>query len=263
MIPQAFIVEWQGSAPWLADSQVEQDLVLSRVLVEVFYKPGMRENLAFRGGTALYKLQLPVAWRYSEDIDLVQMKPGPIGSTLNELRKAIDPLLGSPSWEQKEESIILQYRFASEIPPIVPLRLKIEINTREHFAVMGIHRKRFVVKSRWFSGECELCTFTLEELLGTKLRALYQRRKGRDLFDLWIGLTEGKADPISIVKVFKHYMENGGNRVSRNDFLKNLETKMKNRFFHQDTTGLLRPGIKYDPEIACAMVKERLIELLK
>jgi hypothetical protein len=58
-------------------------------------------------------------------------------------------------------------------------------------------------------------------------------------------------------------MENGGNRVSRNDFLKNLETKMKNRFFHQDTTGLLRPGIKYDPEIACAMVKERLIELLK
>jgi hypothetical protein len=35
-----------------------------------------------------------------------------------------------------------KYRFESEIPPVTPLRLKIEVNTREHFAVLGMVRKR-------------------------------------------------------------------------------------------------------------------------
>ena len=39
------------------------------------------------------------------------------------------------------------------------------------------------MENSWFSGRCELTTYALEELLGTKLRALYQRAKGRDLFD--------------------------------------------------------------------------------
>ncbi|MGH2469017.1 MAG: nucleotidyl transferase AbiEii/AbiGii toxin family protein [Chloroflexota bacterium] len=43
------------------------------------------------------------------------------------------------------------------------------------------------MKSPWFTGSADVPTFALEELLGTKLRALYQRRKGRDLFDLVLG----------------------------------------------------------------------------
>ena len=38
--------------------------------------------------------------------------------------------------------------------------------------------------SRWFTGAAKVLTYDLDELLGTKLRALYQRKKGRDLFDL-------------------------------------------------------------------------------
>ena len=41
------------------------------------------------------------------------------------------------------------------------------------------------VDSEWFSGSGTIITYRLEELMATKLRALYQRRKGRDLFDLW------------------------------------------------------------------------------
>jgi predicted nucleotidyltransferase component of viral defense system len=58
-----------------------------------------------------------------------------------------------------------------------------EINTREHFTVYGIERVPFSVSSRWFEGVCEIPSYALDELLGTKLRALYQRRKGRDLED--------------------------------------------------------------------------------
>ena len=86
------------------------------------------------------------------------------------------------------------YRFLSEDVPAMRLRLEVEINTREHFAVMGFTRRAFSVDSRWYSGRADIATFELDELLATKLRALYQRRKGRDLFDLAMGLADERSD---------------------------------------------------------------------
>ena len=60
---------------------VEQDLVISRALVEMYSVPELADLLAFRGGTALYELHLRPPARYSEDIDLVQFQPEPIGET--------------------------------------------------------------------------------------------------------------------------------------------------------------------------------------
>jgi predicted nucleotidyltransferase component of viral defense system len=42
----------------------------------------------------------------------------------------------------------------------------------------------FKVDSPWFSGAADIPTFATEELLATKIRALLQRDKGRDLVDL-------------------------------------------------------------------------------
>ncbi|MBZ0242481.1 MAG: nucleotidyl transferase AbiEii/AbiGii toxin family protein, partial [Bacteroidales bacterium] len=67
MIPKPSIAKWQQHAPWKEFAQVEQDLIISRVLVELFSDEFLRENLAFRGGTALHKLYLTPASRYSED----------------------------------------------------------------------------------------------------------------------------------------------------------------------------------------------------
>ncbi len=79
MIPRASITAWRSRAPWLLDEQVEQDLVLSRAMVEIFSDPLLSAELALRGGTALHKLFLVRVRRYSEDIDLVQLNAGPIG----------------------------------------------------------------------------------------------------------------------------------------------------------------------------------------
>jgi hypothetical protein len=65
--------EWRTFAPWSTDAQVEQDLILSRALVEIFSNPLLSKSLAFRGGTALHKLFIKPAARYSGDIDLVQV----------------------------------------------------------------------------------------------------------------------------------------------------------------------------------------------
>ena len=83
MIPRDYITEWRANAPWVQDFQVEQDLVICRALVNIFRHPLLRDTLAFRGGTALYKLYLKPAARYSEDIDLVQMKAGLAGDMMS------------------------------------------------------------------------------------------------------------------------------------------------------------------------------------
>jgi len=118
----------------------------------------------------------------------VQVVGGPIGPLLKEIHAALDPWLGEPRWKQGEGRVTLVYRFESEGPPALPMKLKVEINTREHFTVFGHRSQRFEVASRWFSGAAGILTYDLDELLGTKLRALFQRRKGRDLFDLALAL---------------------------------------------------------------------------
>jgi len=239
VIPQAHITAWRATAPWGDDAQVEQDLVLTRAVVEIFAEPELAGLFALRGGTALNKLFIQPASRYSEDIDLVQAKPGAIGGVLNAIRRRLDSWLGRPKRSSSEASVTLTYRFESEVPPIRPLRLKIEINTREHFAVLAYHQLPLVVANPWFVGEADVTTYPLDELMGTKLRALYQRRKGRDLFDLWLCLSRGLLDPGQVVACFAAYMKHEGRTISRAEFERNLFEKESNPAFLGDI--LLRP----------------------
>jgi len=54
---------------------------------------------------------------------------------LNAVHQALDSFFGTPKRKLAEDCFTLVYRTASEIPPVVPLKLKVEINTREHFSV--------------------------------------------------------------------------------------------------------------------------------
>ena len=259
MIPKADIVAWRRFAPWINDAQVEQDLIISRALVAIFQSPLLAERLAFRGGTALHKLYFDIPRRYSEDIDLVQIVPTPIGQVMDTLQELLNGFLGVPRRKQTEQSAILTYRMESEGPPTVQMRLKVEINTREHFAVEGYQKHPFAVQSRWFKGECEITTYTLEELLSTKLRALYQRRKGRDLFDLWLGIAEGKADAGRIIHVFRHYMETEGQTVDSMRYEKNLQEKLRHRGFLSDLNPLLPADATYDVQMAFLRIQDEII----
>jgi predicted nucleotidyltransferase component of viral defense system len=262
MIPTADILAWRAEHPWVSNAQVEQDLIICRAVIELFTRPVVREQLAFRGGTALHKLFLKPATRYSEDIDLVQMQAGAIGPVMDGVHEALDSWLGTPRREQKEGNVTLTYRANSEIAPVVPLKLKIEINTREHFTVLGLVEETLAVKSRWFTGQSAIPTFAINELLGTKMRALYQRRKGRDLFDLWLGLTQGSANAATVVDVFRKYVGAEGNAISRAEFEQNLAQKMKHAGFLSDLPPLLRPNIAYDMAAAHGLIEKELLARL-
>jgi predicted nucleotidyltransferase component of viral defense system len=261
VIPRDYILEWREKAPWPHDVQVEQDLIISRALVEIFSNTLLHDGLAFRGGTALYKLHLPAA-RYSEDIDLVQTKAGRAKPMMDALHEVLNPWLGQPKTKQNEGRVTFVYRLQSEDAPPLPLRLKVETNTREHFSVYGFKKIPFSVSSRWFEGACSVHTYELDELLGTKLRALYQRKQGRDLFDLAVALGDGRVDPGRIVEAFLRYMDHDKRKVTRALFEMNFDLKMKDPDFLADISPLLSAGYTWEPEAEAAAVSRKLIERL-
>lgn len=262
MIPRASITAWRGTAPWPINEQVEQDLVLSRALVDMFGHAKVAEQAVFRGGTALHKLFFGASGRYSEDIDLVQREAGPIGGLIDSIRETLDPWLGSPSWKQGKGRFTLKYGFETSFAPVTTMRVKIEINTREHFSVLGITHQQFSVANPWFEGASELTVYHLDELLGTKLRALHQRKKGRDLFDLWLALRSTKADAARIVECFQQYMQHDGASVSRAEFEASLAGKLVSSAFLEDVLPLIPSDIPYDPMAAATFVQEELVARL-
>lgn len=264
MIPQAYITEWSHKAPWQTNEQVEQDLVICRALTVIFKDEFLSSHLAFRGGTALHKLYLSPQPRYSEDIDLVQIKAGPVKPIIDKLRDETLSFLGIPKVKQKADNNTLIFRFESEIAPVMPLRLKVETNCREHFSVLGMTKFPFSVESEWYTDSCEITTYQLEELLGTKLRALYQRRKGRDLFDLYTAIAQKELNFDQILTCYREYMSFvvGANAPTQKEFLLNMEEKMQDSEFLGDISALLRRESQnsYDAQEAYEIVKFQLIE---
>ena len=192
----------------------------------------------------------------------MQIAPGPVGLLLNCLRGVLDPWLDDARWKQSQGRVTFGYRFLSEDVPAMNLRLQVETNIREHFAVLGFTKRSYSVDSWWHSGMADISTFELDELLAAKLRALYQRLKGRDLFDLAMGLADERSDAGRIVAVFSEHLEREDSPVTHAMFERNLSGKIGNAQFNADMSALLRPGLEWRPAEAARTVSERLVPLL-
>lgn len=243
MIPRAYIQAWSTKAPWPDQRQIEQDLIICRALCDLFSAAELRDRIAFRGGTAIHKLLFKQPLRYSEDIDLVQTRPEPIGATVDAIRDALS-WLGKCSRTQAGHSMHLVFKFAPEIEPHSSLKLKVEINTREHTSLNGAVLYPFTVESDWYQGKAEITSFAPDELFGTKLRALLQRNKGRDLFDLHHGLEQLALDADSLIACFDHYLALESHPISRAMAEQRMLQKLT-RSLTEDIAPLLPSGIEF------------------
>jgi predicted nucleotidyltransferase component of viral defense system len=254
------ITEWGQIIPWKNRIYLEQDLIISRLLIEIFNHPEISQKLAFRGGTALHKLFLSPPARYSEDIDLVQIVAEPIGDILGNIKKIITPILGKCKWKLNEGRATLIYRFIPEDALATSAKIKIEINTREPFSVFGFQQKDFAINSRWFTGSTKIQTYELNELIATKLRALYQRKKSRDLFDIWLSLQQNKLDTKKTIMAFQKYMQN--QNITRAMFEENLTYKMQSPIFTTDISPILSTNTGWNIASAMEQIKKELLSLL-
>ena len=263
MIPRAFVQAWSATAPWPDARLVEQDLIISRALCDLFNAPDLKGKIAFRGGTAINKLLFQRSLRYSEDIDLVQTQPQPIGPAVDAVRAALS-WLGKCSREQAGHSMHLVFKFNPEADLQSTLKVKVEINTREHGSLFGIKHYPFVVENDWYQGKTQIASFEPEELFATKLRALLQRRKNRDLFDLHHGLADLALDSRKLIACFEHYLALEGKPITRAVAQQRMLEKLT-RSLTEDIAPLLPVGVRFndgDAIHAFEMVWTQLIALL-
>jgi len=284
MIQQAHLTAWQSQAPWPKRSQLEQDLRLARGVAAIFADPVINEHLAMRGGTVLHKAHLAPAARYSEDIDLVLVKPMETDVLDQHLRRVLKPILGNPTdsliadaWlalrNRMQPSKILRtaYKF-------VPLGLsreesiRVEVNLNEHASLYPL----VDVEMTLLDDDGELTTasvrsYDINEMLGTKTRALMQRQQGRDLFDLchaWQlsqqGITKYAVDGARAMAAFEWYLEQEGARIGIAEANAALDERLRNRRFCDDMNTLLRPGLpKFDAGTGANIVRTAFLSHLK
>ena len=254
MIPAAFVTAWSIRAPWPSPVQVEQDLLLSRVLIEMYQDDFLRDELVFRGGTCLHKLHLPTPRRYSEDLDFVRTTSSGI-APLTQAVTALGERLGfEVSTRISQHPKVYLRTTASDG---TALRIKVEVNTHERSPARALISVPHVVDSPWWSGQGDIITFTPAELVSTKIRALFQRNKGRDLFDLWLALTELNLDPDDILDAYPTYAPPG---LTAKRAIADLEAKVLNPSFRTDIAPLIDPWPSdYDIDPAARMVIDLLL----
>jgi predicted nucleotidyltransferase component of viral defense system len=255
VIPAASITQWSTGVPWPTRDQVEQDLVLSRLIIDIATHPFLGQELVFRGGTCLHKLHLLEPLRYSEDLDYVRVTSTPIGPVLDALRQ-----VGTAGGFEVATDVGAhpKVRYRAQFESGARLRVKIEINTHETSPARPLIRLPYQVTSSWWNGAAEVLTFTPEELVATKLRALHQRRKGRDLFDLWLALTHLHLQPDDILTCFAPYRPDG---YTRDAALATFAEHLSHNGFRNDLTLLLTAVPDgYDIDTAAALIRSELLE---
>lgn len=273
---QSHLIAWQTHAPWPRRSQIEQDLRLSRGVAAIFADPVLVERLAMRGGTVLHKGHLTPATRYSEDIDLVLVKPMNTDALDQHLRRVLTPVLGQPddsliadAW-LAIRNVLKPSRILRTAYKFVPLGLrkeetiKVEVNLNENASF----RPLVNVEMETLDEDGDVLravarSYDINEMLGTKTRALMQREQGRDLYDLshaWqlstAGATAYVVDGQKVMEAFAWYLEKEGTRMGADEANALLDARVRKESFRRDMDTLLRPGLpKYDVDRGAAVVR--------
>jgi len=271
------LTAWQAYAPWPKRSQLEQDLRLSRGVAAIFTDDVLREHLAMRGGTVLHKAHLAPAARYSEDIDLVLVKAMETETLERHLNRVLVPVLGRAS-----ESLIADawlairnvlrpskiLRMAYKFVPLGLQReetIKVEVNLNEAASLYPLVDVMLdTLDEDGEHAQTTVRSYDLNEMLGTKTRALMQREQGRDLFDLahaWqisaVGKTPYAVEGAKAMQAFIWYLEKEGTQLGAREANAQLDARLAKTGFRRDMDTLLRPGLPaFDVDHAAEIVRE-------
>lgn len=271
------ILAHQAIVPWSAQYQVEQDLLLCRAMATLFDDAFLSSQIAMRGGTLLHKVHLAPASRYSEDIDLVVVGNRPEEHIRRAIRRVLADVFGPPKasvWGtltlairnavKPSKVLRMTYSLPSIIEPGRMLDIVVEANVTERKPHRAVVEMPFSFPFRDKPVQTRIKGYDIHEMLGTKMRAMFQRKRGRDLFDLYWALTKSPTpvDPSAIIESFQHYMKQEGTTAGRAEFIEILDAHLLDRGFCADMGPLLRAGITYAPQAAGKHVKTHLLNLL-
>lgn len=243
MIPLPAIAAWRSRKPWRSDAQVAQDLLLSALAIEIANDPATARALVWRGGTCLHQLHLSNPERYSEDLDYVLLEGAADYRALDlafaRIAVAVDAQVDHTDRSRDRYKAYVSTSVAGRPGGT---RVKVEINTADaapRFEL--IHPPLEVLVAAWYVGRADILTYCPAELVGTKFRALAQRTKGRDLWDLSLARTKLAIPDDQLAGAAAHYLAHDG--VSPGEFRSRLAAHLRQPSFLADLDPLLVGGI--------------------
>lgn len=250
MISSDALGAWKVGHPWADDDQVEQDLIMTRVAIEIAERPALRDRLVWRGGTCLHKLFLPKPLRFSEDLDYVAYDLSIEANDMRLLRSGLRDVAESVELSVAKNAKTTRTRLTEHLGYVdhrgLERRIKVEINLDEVPVVHSLDRRRLEVHSDWWRGGAVLLTFQPVELIATKFRALAQRSKGRDLNDLDVAHRQLALDDEALGKAAAHYLFHAD--VPPGEFRARLAAHLSDPAFVVDVAAyLVDPATAGDP----------------
>lgn len=271
MITTQELARWRPHAQWSSDLMVEQDFLICQAVAAIFEDKFLKGQVAMRGGTVLHKAHLAPASRYSEDIDLVLVGDRPAGHIKKALTRVLKPLLGAPAESiftdirltvrnlvAKSSIIRSTYTYDPTSNDAALAHLKVEVNTNERKSLFPlVHVEVQVPDASGGVRDIDVVSYDLDEMLGTKLRALLQREHGRDLYDIvhaWeVAQAPGAVsmvDPARVGQAFRFYMKQEGSVFEAEKIEAELARRMTSQKFLSDMNGYLAADATYSPEAA-------------
>lgn len=226
----------------------EHDYRISYLLSDIYSNDFLTDRLLLKGGTAINKLHLKSLSRLSVDLDFNQIgsKEEVLRST-RQIREALVQIATEqdqsykitfdPRYEQT--TIHIKYNSITGQQPVQPI--KIEVSHIERFPILKTENKELMLYDSETS--TSIGTYRIEELLATKLRALYDRMKGRDLYDLASSFNLVK-DKTVLRKMFLYYFYRDRKVFNPKIFFE----KVSGSNYEDDVKGFIRSDVRFDLE---------------
>lgn len=260
----AHVRDWADERGIPDESLAELDLRLTHV-IGLIATSDVGEALCFKGGTVLNKLYFSDDARLSVDLDFNAVgEEREAYQQYRAAREALIALLQQAGMDVQhhdygitDDHILFRYRAVST----GDLRVfQVEISLIERFAVCGFVRQPLMVPSTSLPSkriEVSVKTAKLVELIATKLRALHQRRKSRDIFDVWQA-SYRIEDTAVLRKLVLFYFASRNVIFDRRGFFETLDQKLRDRRFREHLTVFLRPDSAFDWETGTREVRRWL-----
>ena len=239
----------------------ELDYRLTYALDAIYSHPFLRERLYLKGGTALNKLFFPAVNRLSVDLDFNAV--GPKTQVLAERAQLTNQIMTLLASQDTEYRITHDYRLyeqstiRADFTPVSGgsrQHLKLEISFVERVPIFG--RENRVLASTDSATRAAINTYRLEELAATKLRALYARRKGRDIYDL-AQIAAIDLNEQALRKLTLYYFYHARMIFHYTNFRAKVEEKLNHRGFADDVRGLIRVDQQFNWQKASQAVLDR------
>jgi predicted nucleotidyltransferase component of viral defense system len=262
------IVNWQTDNNLSDFDTSELDLRLEGALRAIYTDDLLAKRLIWKGGTAINKLYLANLgiFRLSVDLDFNSFGPKEevvggdgrrflrdrLRERIQELDKDSEVRIQQPTWSKDE----LRWFYRPLSNQDVQSHIKIEISTIERFSILGLQNVPF--QCAYPKEQIPLEALSIEELLATKLRACFCRRKGRDVYDLYRIFEIYQPQHSRLRKMVLYYFYRSGLVFHPKTFFNNLDAKFADFHYATDLQPYLRTDESFDWPTACQQIRQHL-----